>query len=236
MLLAVDIGNSNITLGLIEGGAITVVRRLGSRSAATADELELALGGLLALDGRTMGDVGAISLASVVPGQTALFEAVANRHGIRLLVATAGTVPIAVRLDRPSEAGPDRIVNALAAQRLYGAPAVVVDMGTATTFDCVSPDGAFVGGAIAPGMRLGLEALAGGTARLPRIELRTPVQAIGRDTTAAMTSGVVFGYQALVNGLLGRIRRELADTSGTPVASVHCILTGGLSAEQGAWV
>ena len=175
-----------------------------------------------------------MSLASVVPAQTAMWENVADRRGIPILVAGAGTVPIAQRVDRPGEVGPDRIVNALAAQRLYGTPAVVVDIGTATTFDCVGPDGAFVGGAIAPGLKLGLEALAGSTARLPRIELRTPDRAIGRDTVSAMQRGTVFGYQALVNGLLARIRRELAESSGVALDSVHGILTGGLSAEPWA--
>jgi len=121
-------------------------------------------------------------------------------------------------------------VNALAAARLYGTPAVVVDFGTATTFDCVAADGAYVGGAIAPGLELGLEALASRTAKLPRIELRTPDRAIGRDTVSAMQSGTVFGYQALATGLLARVRRELADQAGVEPAAVHAILTGGLAA------
>ena len=112
------------------------------------------------------------SLASVVPALTAGIEAVAARRDRPLLVATAATVPIPIRVDRPAEVGADRLVNALAAARLHGAPAVVVDFGTATTFDAVGPDGAFVGGAIAPGLELGLEALAARTAKLPRIELR----------------------------------------------------------------
>jgi len=173
-------------------------------------------------------------LASVVPSQATMVEDVANRRGFPILVATAGTVPLAVRVDRPDQVGPDRIVNALAAQRLYGCPAIVVDMGTATTYDCVGPDGAFVGGAIAPGLKLGLEALATHTARLPRIDLRTPDRAIGRDTVGAMQSGTVFGYQALVIGLLARIRRELADQSGVPAERVHTVLTGGLSIEPWA--
>jgi type III pantothenate kinase len=126
--------------------------------------------------------------------------------------------------------GADRLVNALAAARLYGTPAVVVDFGTATTFDCVGADGAYIGGAIAPGLELGLEALAARTAKLPRIELRAPDRAIGRDTVSAMQSGTVFGYQALATGLLARIRRELADLSGIEPAAVKTILTGGLSA------
>ena len=107
---------------------------------------------------------------------------------------------------------------------------MVVDFGTATTLDCVGADGAYVGGAIAPGLELGLEALAARTAKLPRIELRTPDRAIGRDTVSAMQSGTIFGYQALASGLLARVRGELADASGTAPADVRAILTGGLSA------
>ena len=114
--------------------------------------------------------------------------------------------------------------------RIYGTPAVVVDFGTATTFDCVAVDGAYVGGAIAPGLELGLEALASRTAKLPRIELRAPDRAIGRDTVSAMQSGTVFGYQALTSGLLARIRGELAEMGGVAPADVRAILTGGLSA------
>jgi type III pantothenate kinase len=139
-------------------------------------------------------------------------------------------VPIPIRVDRPSDVGADRLVNALAAARLYGTPAVVVDFGTATTLDCVATDGAYVGGAIAPGLELGLEALAARTAKLPRIELRTPDRAIGRDTVGAMQSGTIFGYQALAAGLLARVRRELADLTGAPPSKVRAILTGGLSA------
>ncbi|MEI7743484.1 MAG: type III pantothenate kinase [Chloroflexota bacterium] len=234
MLLVVDIGNSNITLGTVAGGSLGAVRRAGTHRSTTADEMELLLMGLLRLDGLALEGVNAVSLVSVVPTQAAMVEAVADRRGIPILVAGAGTVPIAQRVDRPGEVGPDRIVNALAAQRLYGAPAVVVDMGTATTFDCVGPDGAFMGGAIAPGLKLGLEALASNTARLPRIELRTPDRAIGRDTVSAMQSGTVFGYQALVNGLLARIRRELADMTGVALDQVQGILTGGLAAEPWA--
>jgi type III pantothenate kinase len=230
MLLAVDIGNTNVTLGLVVGGAIIATRRAGTHRTATADELELHLEGLLALDGHRLEDVDAVAVASVVPSLTSAVEAVAARRGIPILVAGNGVVPIAVRVDRPGEVGADRIVNALAAARLYGTPAVVVDFGTATTLDCVGPDGAYVGGAIAPGLELGLEALAARTAKLPRIELSTPDRAIGRDTVSAMQSGTVFGYQALASGLLARVRAELAEASGVAPAEVHTILTGGLSA------
>lgn len=230
MLLALDIGNTNLTSGLFRSGVLVASRRAATNVRASADELELLLDGLLRLDDGTLADVSAIALASVVPSMTAAVEAVAARRGQPLLVAGHGTVPLAVRTDRPADVGADRLVNALAAQRLYGTPAVVVDFGTATTFDCIATDGAYVGGAIAPGLELGLEALAARTAKLPRIELRTPDRAIGRDTVSAMQSGTVFGYQALATGLLGRIRRELADSCDVAPAEVIAILTGGLSA------
>ena len=230
MLLAVDIGNTNITVGLFRAGVLSATRRAATVQRATTDELELLLDGLLRLDDASFADVSAISCASVVPNLTAGIEATASRRDRPLVVATPGTVPIAIRVDRPQEVGADRLVNALAVSRLHGTPAVVVDFGTATTLDCVAADGAYVGGAIAPGLELGLEALAARTAKLPRIELRTPDRAIGRDTVSAMQSGTIFGYQALAAGLLARVRRELADAAGIQPADVKAILTGGLSA------
>jgi type III pantothenate kinase len=230
MLLAVDIGNTNVTIGLLRAGSLVATRRAATHPTATADELEFLLDGLLRLDDVAFADVDSIACASVVPALTAGIEAVALRRERRLIVASAGTVPLAIRVDRPEQVGADRLVNALAAQRLYGTPAVVVDFGTATTLDCVALDGAYVGGAIAPGLELGLEALAARTAKLPRIELRAPDRAIGRDTVSAMQSGTVFGYQALAAGLLARVRQELADTHGIEPRAVKAILTGGLSA------
>lgn len=230
MLLALDIGNTNITLGVVVGGTIAGTRRAGTAAAGTVDELEVLLGALLGLDRRGLDELSAIALSSVVPAVTARLEALTARRRIPLLVASAGTVPIAVRVDRPAEVGADRLVNALAAARLYGTPAVVVDLGTATTLDCVGPDGAFVGGAIAAGLELGLEALASRTAKLPRIPLRTPDHAIGRDTVGAIQAGAILGHQALVSGLLARSRAELADAAGIDPADVRAILTGGLSA------
>jgi type III pantothenate kinase len=234
MLLAVDIGNTNVSLGVFRAGRLVATRRAATAARATADELDLLLDGLLRLDELAFGDVGSICCASVVPALTDALEQVAARRERPLVIATAGTIPIPVRVDRPEQVGADRLVNALAAHRLHGSPAVVVDFGTATTFDCVAADGAYVGGAIAPGLELGLEALAARTAKLPRIELRAPDRAIGRDTVSAMQSGTVFGYQALVSGLLARIRRELADANGIAPADVKAILTGGLSAAP--WV
>ena len=230
MLLAIDIGNTNVTIGLFRGGALVATRRAATPARATADELELLVESLLRLDDASLADVSAIACASVVPALTAHVETVARDRERALTVASAGTVPLAIRVDRPAEVGADRLVNALAAARLYGTPAVVVDFGTATTLDCVALDGAYVGGAIAPGLELGLEALAARTAKLPRIELRAPDRAIGRDTVSAMQAGTVFGYQALTTGLLARVRRELADMTAVAPADVRAILTGGLSA------
>jgi type III pantothenate kinase len=233
MLLVIDIGNTNITLALATDGTLRPARRAATRPGATSDELELLLDQLVGLDGLSLTDVSAMVVASVVPALTAKLEQIASRRAIALLIATAGTVPLAIRVDRPGEVGADRIVNALAAARLYGAPAVVMDLGTATTLDCVGPDGAYVGGAIAPGLELGLDALAAHTAKLPRIELRTPDRVIGRDTVSAMQAGTVYGYQSLASGLLSRVRDELAETVGCRPEDVRTILTGGLS--QAPW-
>jgi type III pantothenate kinase len=234
MLLAVDVGNTNLTLGLVERGAIASTRRAATPHGATADELELLLSGLLSLDRRALDDVRSVAIASVVPPVTAALTAVCARRGIGVLAASSGTVPLAIRVDHPGAVGADRIVNALATARLYGAPAIVVDIGTATTFDCVGPDGAFVGGAIAPGIGLGLDVLAARTALLPRVELRAPEGAIGRDTVGAMQSGTVLGYRALVAGLLARLRVELAETTGAEPSTIRGVLTGGHS--SAAWV
>jgi len=230
MLLAIDIGNTNITIGRFAAGTLVARRAMATVDGATADDVELLLDGVLRLDGGSLDAIDSIACASVVPSLTAAVESIAARREVPLISATAGNVPIPVRVDRPGEVGADRLVNALAAARLYGTPAVVVDFGTATTFDCVAADGAYVGGAIAPGLALGLDALAARTAKLPRIDLRTPERAIGRDTVSAMQSGTVLGYQALVTGLLTRVRTELADLAGVAPAEVQAILTGGLSA------
>lgn len=234
MLLALDVGNSNMTTGLFRAGALLATRRAATVPRATPDEIELVLAGLLSLDDVGLADLDSIVVASVVPTTTEAIEVIAERHDRPLLIATAGTVPLAVRVERPGDVGADRLVNALAAARLYGTPAVVADFGTATTFDCVAADGAYVGGAIAPGLELGLEALAARTAKLPRVELRPPDRAIGRDTVGAIQSGAVFGYQALAAGLLERVRAELAEANGVPAGGVRAIATGGLS--RAPWI
>jgi type III pantothenate kinase len=231
MLLAVDVGNTNITLGLFRNGSLVATRRAETHARSTPDEIEHLLDALLRLDDASFADVSEVAACSVVPSLTDALEQVAARRERPLLVAGAGNVPIAIRVDRPGDVGADRLVNALAVARLHGTPAVVADFGTATTIDAIAADGAFVGGAIAPGLEVGLEALATRTARLPRVELRTPPdRAIGRDTVGAIEAGTVLGYQALANGLIGRVRQELADAGALSPADVHVVLTGGLSA------
>jgi type III pantothenate kinase len=234
VLLVVDIGNSNLTVGLVVDGALTGSRRATTPRTATADELEILLAGLLELEGRRIGELDAVAVASVVPLVSEALAAVVERRGITLLEATADTVPIDVRVQQPSEVGADRLVNALAVQRLYGMPAIVIDFGTATTFDVVARDGAYLGGAIAPGLELGLEALAARTAKLPRIELHMPERAIGNDTESAMRSGAVNGYIGLTRELLERLRTELASTEGVEPSSIRTVVTGGLAGQP--WV
>jgi type III pantothenate kinase len=233
MLLALDIGNTNVTLGLVHVETIMASRRAATRAASTADELELLLDGMLHLDSASLADVTGISLACVVPALTGVASSMAERRGLPLMIATAGNMPMPIRVQRPTEVGADRLVNGLAVARLYGTPAIVVDFGTATTFDCIARDGAYVGGAITPGLELGLEALASRTARLPRIELVEPPKAIGTDTVSAMQSGIVLGYRALTLGLIDRIKTELARTEKVDDSTIQVVLTGGLSA--GPW-
>jgi type III pantothenate kinase len=227
MLLALDVGNTNLTVAAVRDGRLDSARRAATRPAATADELEMLLDGLLQLDGARLHEVDEVVLASVVPAVSVTLLTIAARRSIRLLAADAQSMPLPVRTDRPHEVGADRLCNALAAARLHGTPAIVVDFGTATNFDVVAADGAYVGGALAPGLELGLEALAARTAKLPRVELARPERAIGRDTVSAMQSGAVIGYIGLVRELVTAIRTELAPDGGS---APRVILTGGLSA------
>jgi type III pantothenate kinase len=227
MLLALNVGNTNLKLGLVRDGAIVAVRRAATRPDATADETEWLLDGLLRLDGRSLGDVTELVVGSVVPAVRVALAAVAERRRLPITHTDARTMPIPVRVDHPAEVGADRLLNALAVHELYGGPAVVLDFGTATTVDAVAADGAYVGGAIAPGIEIGLEALAARTAQLPRIELRAPATAIGTNTVAAMQSGTVLGAIGAARELIARVSAELGADDGKPVKT---ILTGGLAA------
>ncbi|HWH24324.1 MAG TPA: type III pantothenate kinase [Candidatus Limnocylindria bacterium] len=219
MLVAIDIGNTNITFAAFEAGVPGEIGRTPTDAGASAADLSGALGEL--------ADAYEFVVASVVPALTERIAELAGRRGARLLVADHTNVPIGVGVERPAEVGADRLVNAFAALRLHGAPAVIVDFGTATTFDVLDADGAYAGGAIAPGLQLSVEALAERTAQLPNIVLAAPPHAIGRNTLEAMQSGAVLGYLGLVRTLIEAIRAELA-AAGAPPPRV--ILTGGLSA------
>jgi len=232
-LLAVDIGNTNLTLGLFDDGALAGSWRATSRVDATSDELAALTSSLLGLGGHRLADLDAVAVASVVPPLTSALE--------RFLARQIATTPLLIDadvlggvlqidIDRPAEAGADRLVNALAARTEFGGPAIVVDLGTSTNFDLVSAEGAYIGGAIAPGLGLSLEALVGSASKLPRIELRRPPRAIGSNTVHAMQSGTVLGYIGLVSGLLTALRTELLERS--PASSrVTVVATGGYTHE-----
>jgi type III pantothenate kinase len=228
-LLAVDIGNTNLTLGLFREAELEGSWRATTRPTATPDEVAALCGQLLALGGAGLGDADAAAIASVVPPLTAtLGEALARHAGLETLVVDAAALGevLAIEIDRPAEAGADRLCNALAARTEFGGPAIVVDLGTSTNFDLVSAEGAYIGGAIAPGLGLSLEALVGRASKLPRIDLRRPARAIGTNTVAAMQSGTVLGYIGLVSGLLTALRGELVERSPAG-GRVTVIATGG---------
>lgn len=226
MLLAIDIGNTNTVLGLFTGQALACQWRLRSDSTTTGDELAASLKGLFSLAGHDFTGVSGVCIASVVPQLQSTWAAMSSRYfGISpLLVSHQLAHSMVIRTDNPAEVGADRIVNAVAAFARYQCALIIVDLGTAITFDCVSPQGEFLGGAIAPGLGLAREALANRTAKLPRVNLASPpAQAIGTSTVGAITSGLLFGYGGLVEELIRRLSAEMAP----PVPTI--IATGGLA-------
>jgi type III pantothenate kinase len=235
-LLAADVGNTNITLGLFTDGELAGSWRATTHAGATPDEIAAMTAQMLALDGHRLDQLEAVALASVVPPLTDTFERfIRTRVGLEPLIVDAGALSdvLRIEIDRPAEAGADRLCNALAARTEFGGPAIVIDLGTSTNFDVLSAEGAYIGGAIAPGLGLSLEALVGYASKLPRIELRRPPHAIGANTINAMQSGTVLGYIGLVSGLLTALRGELLERS--PAASrVSVIATGGYTHE--AWL
>ncbi|HET9496794.1 MAG TPA: type III pantothenate kinase [Candidatus Limnocylindria bacterium] len=230
-LLAADIGNSNTGLGLFEDDIMVGSWSAETDARATDDELAATVAGLLALDGHRFEDVEAAAVASVVPPLVARWtRMLARRARLRPTIVDAAALDgiLDIEIDRPAEAGADRLVNALAAREEFGGPAIVIDLGTSTNFDVLSADDAYVGGAIAPGLGISIDALVGRTSKLPRIELARPPHAIGTNTIAAMQSGTVNGYIGLLSGLLAAIRGELLERSPDR-ARVTVIATGGFS-------
>jgi pantothenate kinase (EC 2.7.1.33) len=222
MLLAIDIGNTNITLGVFQGSNLKVTWRLATGIHRLEDEYGTQLLDLLRHRRLSASGISGAVLCSVVPPLEYIFQKVCQEYlGTSPLIVGAGVkTGVRICLDNPREIGPDRVVNVVAAHHLYGGPAIIVDLGTATTFDVVSKEGDYLGGAIAPGVNIAAEALFTRTARLPRIELVRPKQVIGRNTISAMQSGIIFGYIGLIESMIHRIERELG--SATKV-----IATGG---------
>ena len=213
MLLAIDIGNTDISLGAFEGEELRATWHMATGIHRLADEYAALLLNLLHHQGLDTSDIKEAVLCSVVPPLVATFEELFQRYfHISPLVVGAGVkTGVRIRMDNPREVGADRIVNAAAAHHLYGGPIIITDLGTATTFDTVSKEGDYLGGAIAPGIAAAAETLFMQAAMLPRVELVRPKQAIGTNTIAAMQSGIIFGYVGLIEGMVARIQQELGE-------------------------
>ena len=226
LLLAVDIGNTNVKVGVFEGQELVADWRLATDAQRTEDEYGAVLGVLLSHRGLSYTDLCAVSLSSTVPALVPTFRDLAA-HFMRvdapfLTVSADANTGVTIDIENPGEMGPDRIVDALAARTLYGVPAIIVDFGTATTFDAVDAEGRLVGTSLAPGFHTAMEGLFQRAARIPRIEVQRPETAIGRNTKTALYSGWVYGYVGLVEGLVARVKRELGGRATV-------IGTGGLS-------
>lgn len=224
MLLVININNTNTMLGLFHNQQWLANWRVASDQKKLPDEYGILLKSLFDYEGYNWEDISAIAVASVVPPLTTTFTEMCRRFLKRdpLVVTHEINLGVKVRTDYPAEVGADRILNALATHRLHGCPAIVVDFGTATTFDAISAEGDYLGGSIAPGLGIAAEALFSRTAKLPRIELVAPPAAIGRNTVHCMQSGLVLGYVGLIEGLVKRIRAELG-------GQARVIGTGGLA-------
>ena len=210
MLLAIDIGNTGITLGVFDGEELKATWQISTGIHRAADEYAALLLNLISR-GSTSSEISGVAICSVVPPLIAVFEEVCQRYfQLSPLVVGAGVkTRVRIRMDNPREVGADRIANAVAAHHLYSGPLIIVDLGTATTFDVLSKEGDYIGGAIAPGISTAAEALFMRAAKLPRVEMLCPPRAIGSNTVAAMQSGIIFGYISLIEGMVARIQKEL---------------------------
>jgi type III pantothenate kinase len=232
VLLAIDVGNTNIVVGAFEGDKLKASWRVQTERRKMPDEWGLMMLALLERRGFQGSEITAAIISSVVPPLTnALVEMIASYFRLEAIVVEPGVkTGVPVRYENPREVGADRIVNAVAAIHFYGAPAIVIDFGTATTFDAISTNGEYLGGAIAPGIGIASEALFQVASRLFRVELAPPKTAIGRNTAASMQSGIMFGYIGLVEGLVRRMQDELTTISPPPPdVKVKVIATGGLA-------
>ncbi len=210
MLLAIEQGNTNTLFAVHSSAAWLAQWRTATEAARTADEYAVWLNQLLTLQQLKLEDLDACIISSVVPQSIFNLRNLARRylHVEPLVIGDNAELGVEVRISKPSEAGSDRLVNAIGAHVAHGGPLIVVDSGTATTFDVVAEDGGFEGGAIAPGINLSMEALHAAAAQLPRVAIRRPARSIGKDTVEAMQAGVYWGYVALIEGLVHRIKIE----------------------------
>lgn len=224
MLLVVDVGNTQTQAGVYHGENLLHEWRISTERGATADELAAHHDQILRLRGGSLGELDEMVVASVVPPLSAAYQSLALKYlqHEALLVGPGVRTGISLAIDNPRELGADRLVNAVAAFRLHGGPCIVVDFGTATTFDAISEAGEYLGGAIAPGIETSLDALTARAARLVKIDLIAPPRAIGKSTAESMRSGIVYGTVAMVDGVVERMKNELGP--GTIV-----LATGGLA-------
>ncbi len=213
MLLAVDIGNTNVTLGVFEDAKLCATWRIATRISQMPDEYAALLFNLMHHHGIETSQIKEVALCCVVPPLLHTFEELFQRyfHVTPLVVGPGVRTGVRIHAENPREVGTDRIVNTAAAHHLYTGAVIVVDLGTATTFDIVSKEGDYLGGAIAPGPVTGAEALFERAAALPRVELLRPKHAIGTNTINAMQSGIIFGYVGLIEGIVARIEKELGE-------------------------
>ena len=229
MLLAIDVGNTNIVLGVFEQATLVQSWRLQTLRERTSDEFTLLVAGLFARSGIDLAKVTGIVLASVVPPLTASVKEMVERTFGQgpLVVDPEGNAGMPILYETPSEVGADRIVNAIAAYERFGTvrgrPLIVCDFGTATTLDAVTAKGEYLGGAICPGVTISADALFQRAARLPRIDVRKPAHVVGRTTVAAIESGLFYGHLGMVEGLIRRMSEELG-------GDTVCVATGGLAA------
>jgi len=224
MLLCIDIGNTTVTLGAFEGTRLVTTLRVATDTRRLADEYGLLVINLLNQKGVDPKKIDAISMCSVVPPLTGVFDEVCRVFfNVDPLIVTVGVrTGLRISYENPRDVGSDRIVDAVAAVEIYGPPLIVVDFGTATVFDAVSRDGVYLGGAIFPGINVAAESLFHSTSQLRRVELVAPKSAIGLNTTTALQSGLVLGYAAMVTGMVSRFKEELGQDS-------KVIGTGGLA-------
>jgi type III pantothenate kinase len=210
MMLAIEQGNTNTLFAVHDGAEWIAQWRAATDSTRTADEYAVWLSQLLSMSGLQFGVLDACIISSVVPQSIFNLRNLARRylHVEPLVVGENAKLGVPIRIDKPSEAGADRLVNAIGAHVAYPGDLIIIDSGTATTFDVISSDGAFEGGVISPGINLSMEALHNAAAKLPRIAIQKPQQVVGKDTVGAMQSGVFWGYVALIEGLIARIKAE----------------------------